>query len=85
MSKGEVVELLADGIIRDQVQIDNLYNHIKDLYQQITDSFSVSSGVVTKDIERLYKEIDATFGKKTKLEQNVNAAKRQIFSELGVK
>ncbi|QCW18588.1 hypothetical protein SEPL_484 [Salmonella phage SE_PL] len=77
-------EITADIIITEQQHIEELRMHIKDLYQQVSDGLMASGNVVTKAIENLYKEIDASFNKKSKYEQNVLALKRQIFKELGV-
>lgn len=78
------VEIIVDNLRPKQEQVEGLRMHIKDLYQQINDGLSASNGVITKGIENLYKEIDATFNKKSKIEQEVMQAKRQIFIELGV-
>lgn len=78
------IENATDTIHRDQLLVDGLRNHISDLYAQINYGLSASGGVITKDIDNLYKEIDSTFGKKSKLEQKINTAKRQIFTELGI-
>lgn len=74
----------ADIIITKQQHIEELRMHIKDLYQQVSDGLMGNGNVVTKRIENLYKEIDASFNKKSKYEQNVLSLKRQIFKELGV-
>lgn len=78
------VSNIASNIQRDQVKVDELSGHIKGLYASINDGLAASNGVITKEIDSLYKEIDSTFGKKVKLEQSIHAAKRQIFIELGV-
>lgn len=78
------VSVIAGNIQRDQAKVDELSLHIKGLYASINDGLAESNGVITKQIDALYKEIDSTFGKKVKLEQSILAAKRQIFVELGV-
>lgn len=78
------VEQIASEIQAGNNEVEKLRMHIKDLYQQINDGLSASNGVITKSVENLYKEIDSTFNKKTKIEQAVMQAKRQIFIELGI-
>lgn len=79
-----MVEYFADQIKKDQAQVEGLHLHIKDLYARINASIAENAGAITKSTESLYKEIDSTFGKKSKLEQNIQACKRQIFVELGI-
>lgn len=78
------VELITNMIHHDQQQIEGLRIQIAVFYQQINDGLAASNGIITKEIENKYKEIDSAFNKKSKYEQNVTALKRRIFSELGI-
>lgn len=84
MSISKMVEYTADQIQKDQAEVEGLRLHIKDLYARINDGLAATNGVITKGIENLYKEIDSTFNKKSKVEQNIQAAKRKIFADLGI-
>lgn len=84
MSISKMVEYTADQIKKDQAEVEELRLHIKDLYARINDGLAATNGVITKGIENLYKEIDYNFSKKSKVEQNIQAAKRQIFADLGI-
>lgn len=84
MSISKMVECTADQIQKDQAEVEQLRLHIKDLYARINDNLATTNGIITKDIENLYKEIDSTFNKKSKVEQKIQAAKRKIFADLGI-
>lgn len=84
MSISKMVEYAAAQIKNDQAEVESLRLHIKDLYARINSGLAATNGVITKGIENLYKEIDSTFNKKSKLEQNIQSAKRQIMIDLGI-
>lgn len=75
---------ISDSIHDKLFSIEKLSSRIKELYDNINNGLSDSNGVITKEIDSLYKEIDATFGKKTKLEQEVLVLRRQIHIELEI-
>lgn len=76
--------VIADKIQEKLRGVDAFRAHIQVLYDNINSGLSESNGVITKEIDSLYKEIDAMYGKKTKLEQEVLVLRRQINIELGI-
>lgn len=77
-------EITANEVVYQQSLVEGLRNHIKDLYSEINAGLAANNGVITKEIDNKYKEIDAAFNRKTKHEQNVASLKRRIFTELGI-
>lgn len=80
----KMIEYIAEQIKQDQAQVEELSFYIKGLYSRINDSIAANAGTIVKGTESMYKEIDSTFSKKTKLEQKILSAKRQIMVELGI-
>jgi|AGFT01.1.fsa_nt_gi hypothetical protein len=77
-------EITASEVLYQQSIVDGLRGHINTMYAEINAGLAASGGVITKEIDNKYKEIDAAFNRKTKHEQNVASLKRRILTELGI-
>lgn len=78
------VTVLADEIINLQAQAKVHKDHINSLFNKIMLGLSENKNKISKEIENMYKEIDSTFTKKSKVEQRILELKREIFKELQV-
>lgn len=78
------VTVLADEIINLQTQAKVHKDHINSLFTKIMLGLSENKNKISKEIENMYKEIDSTFTKKSKVEQRILEIKREIFKELQV-
>ncbi len=73
---------IAQNIKDVEVQINDMSNRVKGLYDQITLAFVATNGVRTSEIDQLYKQIDSTFNAKAKLEAHVRSQKNVILKTL---
>ena len=73
---------IAQNIKDVEVQINDMSNRVKGLYDQITLALVATNGVRTSEIDQLYKQIDSTFNAKAKLEAHVRSQKNVILKTL---
>ncbi|UYE98925.1 hypothetical protein XbC2_530 [Xanthomonas phage XbC2] len=78
----EQILAIAQNIKDTQVQIEDMSNRVKGMFDEITNRFVASNGIRTSEIDQLYKQIDSTFNAKAKLEAHVRSQKNVIMKTL---
>lgn len=79
-----MIEELAVQIKNKQKTITELFEGIKVIYDEIFDAFANSNGVKTKEIEKMYADIERNFKIKSAHEADVIKLRRDINKELGI-
>ena len=76
------IKAISQNIKDTEVQINEMANRAKLMFNDITERYNASKGVRTPEIDHLYKQIDSTFNAKSKLEAHVRSQKNVILKTL---
>ena len=78
----EIINSLVQSIKSSEVQIQEMGQRCKDTFNEITLKFVESNNIRTSEIDQLYKQNEATFNAKAKLEAKVREQKKEILKIL---